>query len=357
MFWWSHPAEVGALPSSWDVTDATKDAGRRELTDVEGGVLLDGLMLNDYLMLYKETSTHLVRYVGGRQIMANSMVFTTAGILAPRCVCAFDLGKKHFVVCQDDIIVHNSRDVELVLEAKYKRKFFEELSVEHKLNTFVFHKASNKEVWVCYPTKDSTAYPNRVMIWNYQYNTITFRDFVGMYAWAGKNQLTTATQWDLLTRTWDEATEQWSQEGDRGHIIADPENTRLYQVDAGETFFGTSYEAFVERLGLSIIGRDRSGNPKLNFTTRRLVKRVVPKMAGIGIVDITVGFQETPTSPVVWQATKKFDAETGLDVVYGQRYVDFEAEGRLPAIRFSSTGDGGWQLNGYDIDITPLGEH
>jgi hypothetical protein len=358
MFWWSHPAEVGALPSSWDVTDPTKDAGRRELTDVEGGVLMEALMLGDYLILYKETSTHLMRYVGGRQIMASSMVFATAGILGPRCVCAFDLGRKHFVVGQDDIMVHNSREPELVLEAKYKRRFFEELSVEHKLNTFVFHKASNKEVWVCYPTKDSAdGFPNKAMIWNYQYNTIQFRDFVGMFAWPGKNQLTTATQWDLLTRTWDEATEQWSQEGDRGIIVADPANTRLYQIDAGADFFGTNYTAFVERLGLSIIGRDRSGNPKLNFTQNRLVKRLWPKMKGTGTVAIQVGFQDTPMGAVTWSPAKTFDAETGLDTVFGNRYVDFELSGRLPAVRFESSGTGGWQLDGYDIDITPLGEN
>src|SRR5258705_4606261 len=34
MVLWSHPADPGSVPSSWDVTDPTKDAGQTDLADV-----------------------------------------------------------------------------------------------------------------------------------------------------------------------------------------------------------------------------------------------------------------------------------------------------------------------------------
>jgi len=49
---WSHQADPGQLPNSWDPTDPTKDAGFQDLTD-DGGYIVDGGTLKD---VFKENA-------------------------------------------------------------------------------------------------------------------------------------------------------------------------------------------------------------------------------------------------------------------------------------------------------------
>src|SRR5690606_422831 len=107
MVWWSSPAEVGDVPTSWDYTDPATQSGRRELTDVDAGVLVEGMMLRDALILYKDYSTHIMRFVGGVNVMKTDLLFASSGILAAKCVVPFNKGEKHLVATQDDIIIHN----------------------------------------------------------------------------------------------------------------------------------------------------------------------------------------------------------------------------------------------------------
>jgi len=54
---WSHAADPGALPSSWDETDATKDAGEQDIADTNGS-LVDIGQLGDLGIIYATDSYH-----------------------------------------------------------------------------------------------------------------------------------------------------------------------------------------------------------------------------------------------------------------------------------------------------------
>src|SRR5207342_1771282 len=88
--YWSHKAGVGTLPTSWDYSDPEVDAGRLFLTDSHGGVIQDGGLLGDELIIYKEYSTHALRFVGGGTIFAPRLILDGSGLFAPRCFCSFD---------------------------------------------------------------------------------------------------------------------------------------------------------------------------------------------------------------------------------------------------------------------------
>ena len=52
---WSHPADAGTVPTTWDVADASKDAGEYDLS--EGyDTIVDGLPLRDSFIIYKQSS-------------------------------------------------------------------------------------------------------------------------------------------------------------------------------------------------------------------------------------------------------------------------------------------------------------
>lgn len=345
---WSHRTDPGSVPNSWDTTDATKDAGERELIDIEGGVIQDGLALFDRFIIYKQRSAHIMRFVGGTEIMGFDLLFAGAGLLAPRCVAAFDEGRRHFCVGESEIYVHaGTVELETVAEAKVREAVFAEIDGTNFPHSFCFNNAPASEVWFCYPTSGN-AHPNRALVYNYKYGTWVFRDFVGMSASAGSTSTGLTDTWDGGSGSWDsESVLPWSSESKLQLVIADPTNSKFWQLESGYAFGTTTPQSYVERTGLAIVGRDRQGQPKLDFDRRKLVKRIWPHVKG-GPIRVRVGAQEFQDGAVDWGELKDFDPAT-------QKYLDYTANGRLIAVRFEGVDNNYWELGGYDLDMDVLG--
>ena len=77
---WSHPAAAGAVPSSWDPTDATKDAGEVMLAET-ADFCVDCAPMRDVNIIYKENSVYAMQFVGGTNIFRFPPLFKSVGIL------------------------------------------------------------------------------------------------------------------------------------------------------------------------------------------------------------------------------------------------------------------------------------
>lgn len=341
----SHKADPGSLPSSWDVTDATKDAVSFELTDIKGGEILDGLPLGNTLIVYKKNSTHTVRFAGGIDIWARDRLFETSGILATRCVCAFDNGTKHFVATQNDIIVHSGdRNPVSVVEGRNKEAIFSEMDSTYYYNSFVFENAKQKEVWFCYPTTGSQI-PNKAFIYNYDNKTPTFRTFNGLSADLGVVSDSSDATWGSDTDTWDSDTSQWSTAGREAIIFAAPDDVKLYKLDDGYAFGALTVTAVLERVGL-VYESDH-----VDFGTRLLITRLWPKITGLGKWTVRVGAAESRDGTITWSNAVLFNPAT-------DEWVDVTppVNGRIPAVRFESQENVASTVEGYDLRAAPLGE-
>lgn len=344
---WSHGADPGTIPSSWDYTSATVDAGRTHLTDAEGGEITDGLMLGNQLIIYKQRSTHAMRFIGGTDIMGFEQLFG-AGAAAARFICSFDAGRRHFVISDTDIFTHTgTKEIEYVAEAAVREAIFAEMEVTNQANAFAFENPNTSEIWFAYPTSGQTL-PDKAFVYNYKYKTHQFRAFQGMMAARGSVFASSGLTWAALTNTWAETTDPWSSEQRQMVVVADPTATKLWQLDSGAAFGSLTTTTFLERTGLSVIGRDRQGNPKLDFSQNRLVKRVWPKLRGLTTINVRVGAANSLNGDVTWGAAQSFNPST-------QKYLDVTTFGLMPAIRFEGTEDISWQLEGYGIEIEPLG--
>lgn len=343
---WSHKADPGSVPSSWDYTDPTVDAGRTFLTDVKGGELLDAQLLGDFLYLYKKNSTHIFRFVGGNDIFAPSLLHNH-GVIATRCVAVVDAGRRHFLVTPDDVIMHSgTKDVEYVLEGKNKTDFFTDLGTTHYANMFVFDNPAFKEAWIAYPSSGSTL-PDKAIVYNYLNKTVAFRDWNGSYADIGDYTDSTAAAWSAGSTGWDVQTTQWNTQDRRRLVFADPTATKMYGLDSGYPFGAATTTSFLERTGLAIIGKDRQGQPKVDFEQRKLCTRVWARIRGDAEVYVRLGSQETLEGAVTWSGPSLYDPDLG--------YVDLVAAGRALAVRFESTSDLAWQLESYGLEVAPLG--
>lgn len=333
---WSHPADPGTVPTSWDYTSATVDAGRTHLTDVKGGEIHDALLLGDILVIYKSNSTHTLRYVGGTNVMSPSKL-RDSGILAPRCACLIDSGTKHFVVSQDNALIHaGSQTVAYPWEAKNRRYLFNDMDTTNYVNAFAYDDPDFHEACFAYPSSGQT-YPNKEIFFNYKNGQQGFRDFDGTTVDSGDYTDSTGTQWNNLSGSWDSQTSQWSTSSRRRLLYGAPALTKIFAKNVGYAFGAFTPTVFLERTGLVLV---KDG---VEYTNRKLLKRIWPKYRGSASLYVRLGAQEETDSTVTWQSRKLYDP--------AQKYLDFEAVGRLPAVRFEVEGNMPGQLEGYDLEF------
>lgn len=348
---WSHPADPGSIPVSWDENDATKDAGEKELSDANAGLLVDALPLGDNMYLYKEQSTWKMRFVGGQEIFSvgEGAWLTTSGVLAPRCVCATSDGQRHVVVTQDDIIWHNGNTAGSILDKKQRRRLFNEMDSTHFSSSFIFDNPTYKEVWFCYPGSGAT-YPDRALIMNYsdprswpvsEADGITFRNAV-----VGAVESPSEELWSDGTDIWNDDTGPWSELLRRRVIACGTDATKFYNLDSGVTRDGTVFNGTLQRIALGLIGKKRDGSPIVDFQRQKLIKRIGPKVQGTPVT-IRFGAQQTVDGPIQWGATTTYDPAT-------QKFCDPEWKSGN-TVGFEIVGSS-WRMDGYKVEIVPLGK-
>ena len=172
MIKWSHGAAAGAVPSSWDETDTTVDAGEF-LASATPGICIDCLPLGNTNIIYKEDSILGMTFIGGSLVFGFPPLFDDMGILARDCAVAF--GRKHFVVTNEDIVVHNGIQASSIVDARNRKWFFDNLSEAGRSNTFCVNVRHRSEIWTFFPMTGAGA-TNMMMIYNYAQQSTTFRE-------------------------------------------------------------------------------------------------------------------------------------------------------------------------------------
>lgn len=356
---WSDGAAPGELPQSWDVTDPAFDADHRDLSDVNSGAILDGIALRDFFIIGKNESMWIMRYIGGTLIHSIKPAMKSSGIMTSRCMMPVNIGKSKletaFVMSGDDLGTFDGQDFLSVVEDRDRKFLSRDIDPIYFENSFVLDNRAEDEAWFCYP-ENGEEDPSMACVWNYKENTITFREFRGTSAANGPVESATGSTWATVVGSWtDQGPAKWQEATRKKVVVSFPGETKLLQLEAADNFDGTSFSCVLERVGLAVTGVDREGNPIVNYNTRKILHRVWPKIIG-GPVLIQVGGADTPKpEDVVWGDGVIFDPDDGV------RYCDPAGDGDpanwvYNAIRFSSTGDEPWYLEGYAIEIEELSE-
>lgn len=353
---WSHPAAPGAVPSSWDETDPTKLAGERELPDEFPGQILDALELRDALIAYKTNSVWGIQYIGGNQIFRTFPILKNIGILAGRCVTSIREGRSHCFASVDDLVVFDGQNTESVLDARWKKFIENNLESTTSINAQVIALPKNKEVYYCFPETGQTL-PTLALVWNWQENTITCKDIpsnVTSFA-LGPLAGTISQIWDTDTQVWDADASVWDSVNFRTNFfeLTSLNTVRFFALDRGNQQNGFDFNAFIERTQCAITGQDRlTGAYKADQGVRKLVGRIWIKASGAPF-NVWCGGQETTTegTPVTWSADSPKVFTPGVD-----KYVDFEVNTPLVAIKFESTANAEWTIEGYDMEVALLGQ-
>jgi hypothetical protein len=158
--------------------------------------------------------------------------------------------------------------------------------------------------------------------------------------------------WDADSEVWDTDTSVWDARLYNpvvdSLLAAVPGTTKLLHLEQTSQFNGVNMTSYVERLGLTLVGQDRQGRPKLDMARIKHVRALWPRVeispAG-GKINVYAGSQNYPDGPVTYEGPKQFDPAV-------DQYVNFlNVSGPLIAVRFESTTNVNWKLHGYTLDL------
>ena len=349
---WSHPADPGAYPGSWDETDPTQLTGEKTLAETEGE-LITALRLGNNTLLYKEDSVIAMRFIGGQFIFRFDTIFTDIGALSQHSVVEFR--KKHFVITNGDVVVHNGNTWESAIDDINRDLLFDTISADHAWKTQAVHHEQHSEIWVCYADINSGGELNQTLIWNYKYNTWSHRELQDFaYIVSGPVDKTDVSQ------IFDDQAQIFDSDPNRIDsiptnpvfkelLVADRVNSLLYVMDSTEQFDGTNIFVRLERHGLPLVGRDFQGQFKVDLDTEKFIRRFTPKIKANASVSFYIGGQHILGGPIEWQGPFAFDPAT-------DRHIDLRLTTRFICIRLESTTAGRWEFSGYTLDLDVLGE-
>ena len=345
---WSTEAAIQTLPASWDATSTTNDAGEYSLEDTKGKIL-DGLPLGDSFMIYKEDSIYTMSYVGTPFIFAFRQLSPSVGALSKNCVAEFDGG--HFFLGNGDVYINDGQRVKSILPHKIRDYLFENLDGGNMERSFVVADYGNTEMWACFPTPESASNQcNKAIVWNWTNQAFTIRDIPDLahIGYGTQDDPNSFTTWAAAVPTWASATGGWAETWSQSEnvlMFASPTNTKLYRNASGNKEDTANMTSTIERTGLAM---GAQGQNDQSIVKR--IKAIWPKMevSGANSVNIYVGTQMSTEEGVSWSAAIPFNPDS-------QSKVSVRKSGKLYGVKFESTGDFYWRLDGYEVELDDAG--
>lgn len=337
---WSHVADPGAIPTSWDETDATKDAGEQDLAETSDK-LVDGLQLNNSFIAYKEQSMYEITRTFDARIFAFRRLPGDVGLISQNCVIDTPVG--HVLLTSDrDIVVHQGQGTRSIIDGKLKKWLQRTIDSTYYARSFVTTNPKYSEVWVCFPEQGQSTC-TLAIIWNWREDKLSIRTLPNLThgAVALVNTSTTET-WDADSGAWDDDVTTWDEVeyglGEQRLFVC--KDSKIGIVDSGGQDFGTNIDAYLERTGIHLGAPERL----------KLMRAVYPRFSASSGVSLTVqtGSAMTADNAPNYKPDVTFTAGTS-------QKVDSFSNGRFLAFRLESSGSQPWRLRGLGFDAKPGG--
>lgn len=309
---WSDAAEPGTLPASW-TPGAGNEAGSAIIADTPGRAIM-GLPLGAQLMVYKPTSVYAFEYAGQPpdNIFTVRPVNRSLGALGPHCVR--EIGTRHLVVGNDDVVLTDGLNVNSIAENRIKLALANTIDETYAQNSYVVRDLNKREVWVCVPEAGSQ-FATIAHIWDERRDTWTTQDLIATrYGTTGYVIDTTESGvWDSDAEAWDDDLSGWNA-GTVGSItrVVNAQDAELYVEDTNDTL---SVTAQIAKYDMAFD----------DDAADKFVQRVYIRGTGLGFADVTfrLGGRASPDDAITWQSSQSI-TDGGAPVELIARYVSIE---------------------------------
>ena len=334
---WSHSADPGTVPVSWDIADLTKDAGEFDL--IGEGHVIDALPLRQSLIIYKENSTHMATFSGAPLMFNFQEVFSSSGMLSPDC--AVEIDGSHVVLTSNDVIRHDGATIQSVVDKTTRRWLFKNIDSSMYSRCFVTKNVYFNEVWVCFPELGATNC-TMALVYNYKDGSISIRELPGVTG-AGTGLVDEGSDqtFDSSAGSFDADVSPFNSSEFGAQltrtVLCAPGKPALVLVDSTPQFFGVNINGFAERRDITF------DKPNQIKTIQRLRPRITAPTGTV--LNFRIGGQMTQDGPIDWSDAIPF-------VVDEDTSVDAFATGRYLAWRVDSNTSNAWRLDGLDMEYT-----
>lgn len=350
---WSHPADPGNAPGSWDETDPTLDAGEAVLAETPGQCV-DCVPMRDVNIIYKTDSVWGMQYIGGVFVFRFYKIFGDFGIPNRNCAVEY-LSGRHFVYTGTDLIVHDGTTAQSVVTGKMK-KFLANLSIEAVQSAFVFPNPAENEVWFCWRDTAVTGVgATKALVYNYRDSTVALRELDGFSCMqSGRVEVGAPADnsWTGKISSWDGTPGDWGTTEiipSYTRILAGKPNALVW-VEGASTQHNSP---FVERTYIGIpVRTDKAPD----MSAMKFVRRIWPRFLGEDGTRLllTFGTADSVSEPINWRPPQEYILGT-------TRKLDLTLSGKVFAVRISCPATSPlnakpWKFNGFDLDVTPTGE-
>lgn len=338
---WSTEAVPGSLPSTWNESDATQDAGEFDLAEGQDAIV-DALGLKDSLIVYKEASTWAIDYIGGVFILRPRRIFGMSGLLNKNC--AVDVDSFHFAVTGSDIITHDGYNAASILDKKARRDFFHSIDISAKDKVFCFLNPFLNEIFVCYPSIGSSVC-DRALVYNFIDKTVTYRTMPNVnHAAFGPVDNTLGGSYDADNDPVDSDLTAYNGPDfvpDTVKVLLASSDVKLYMLDASASFNGAWPNAYLEKRGISLTA------PEFFKTCTGIWPRITGNNGETVIIKL--GGSMTPDGDPTYQSfTYTIGTDRKADMIVSYPYL---------AVRFESGTAYQWRLSSYDLlDVIKAGQ-
>lgn len=344
---WSHPADPGAVPSSWDHTDPAVDAGRTASPFSEtSGELVDSLAAQTVHMVYKTDATYYMQAVGAPFIFNFGRVSMTSGMLTQNC--AVNVPGGQVVLTLDDVVFVTPSEVKSLASRRIRRDLFSQINLNSYRSAFLAATPEDNEVWVCIPA--GATWANRAYVWNWHENKWSVRELPDLaHAAFGRTALA-ADPWSASSGTWEDGEDPWGAEDKLTmHFIGASQagSGALPVFDQGTQNDSSNIAVEVAHSFIDIVHKD------LPAEYMKLVRRVrpyfTPESAG-AVVYFRIGMTNGISEPVRWTEEQEFTVGTTRDLFVRK-------QGRYMTWKIRSATDVTWELDGIDVDVAVGGSY
>lgn len=357
---WSNAADPLTVPTTWNEADPAQDAGELSLADTNGSVI-DCLPLRDVNIVYKDDSIYGMQYIGPPFIFRFYQIFKNVGLLAKRCVAAFE--QYHCFIGNDlDVYVHDGNTIKSIAQDRVREYLRRAIDGGNYERAFVVRNPTATEIWICIPDGNAE-YCSQALMWNWRKDTWGFRTLSNIASGTvgGIESSDYLTTWDALSAagtTWDGWGVSWSEleslPPDQKLVLAAPTVTAgLIETEYGSAELGADMPFMVERTGIwTMPCKVVDGNRVADLQSIKFIRRVrfrTDAFASAEAITFEVAVQTDIDSPLVWVSTGKQTDKT-VEITVFKR-------GRFVSYRVTGTGSSLFSIEDVSIEYEPSGQY
>ena len=343
---WSHFADPGFVPSTWDPTDTTKDAGENSLQQGTDA-LVTCLQMDNTLILYKQHSIWVMRFIQGVFLFRFDPVVNDFGPLNSRCVAQLPNGT-HVILGAGDIRIFNGRETRSIIDNRLKGDIFNKIDNGNYAHVFIQVDPQASKVWFFVPNIGDS-FTTTAFVWDLKIDSFTTVDVprvdgatFGPVFYASDDPFNSASGTiDSDANTFDYLP---SNPARNFLTVSSGSDNKLYIYGGLSGNQVLTNPVLLERIALPLSGVNQDGTPRVEFSTRKLITEIWPRLetSTCDSVRFYLGTQEVPEASITWEGPFDFNP-------LEDEFLPVWVSGKILSIRIEIDAGEVATLLGYDV--------